>query len=217
MAKSVGYANPPHGFNRRTVQKYLKQGKKFYTPLEILELLRKMENPYSDWDPRRKDRLFIRDKTLISLTIISCARMNEVLQVKKTQLNYDKEPKFLVIERFRVSKRKKRREEFIELPLTIKETAKLYPFTEMFIDHAKSIKKEEDPLFKIGYRRANQIISSLNPDIFPHFLRACGFTYYLNLLKNPFGVAEMFGVKKAQTLRRYYSGGWRQFIPELSM
>lgn len=175
MSESFGYGNPPHGYGRRTVQRYLRDAWRFYHPLELLDLIWHMKNPYSDEDPRRKERLFIRDMALIGFTIVSCARMNEALQVKKAQFMHD-DPEFLVIERFRVSKRKKGREEFIHLPLTKKRTAKLYPFTKMFLDHAETVRRIDAPLFRIGYRRANQIVSSLAPDIFPHFLRACGLT-----------------------------------------
>ena len=221
--RKIGYAVPPCGDNKkRTITKYFSQGKKVFTPLEIINFVDNFKNNYSPYtDPSRLLFLESRDKALISLLSITCCRLNESLRIRKSQMDYSRLD-FLIIRNFRVSKRKKDpktgepKKQFIkEMPMTIKEGALLYPFTKNIIEHSKEI-GDRSLLFKIGVRRARQIITALDPDIFPHFLRGCMLTYYLNLLKNPYLVAKMFGIVDVRTLRFYYGGEWEDHTEALS-
>jgi hypothetical protein len=113
-----------------------------------------------------------------------------------------------------------------ELPLTKTKTARLYPFTKMFLDHVhqvgmkrrKSIEDRypRDSIFKIGKRRARDIIYNFHEDFFPHYLRACALSNYISIIKDPVAVARMFGLKKLETLMKYYGKTWEAYKEELS-
>ena len=211
-----GYGRPPPGWNKRTIEKYFMEGKLFFSPVEILDIIKLYHGKYSLFlDVKKVNQLIRRDRALISLIILSCARLNEALKVRRSQVDL-RDPDWAFIRNFQVSKRKKGRKEFIAtLPITRQEDATLYPFTELFLEHYSEI-GERSPLFKIGTRRARQIITAIHPEIFPHYLRSCALTYYLNALKNPLAVAKIFGVKSVGTLSRYYSATWEAFKEELA-
>jgi integrase len=221
---AYGYKHPPTGKDKRTIQKYKIQGKPFYSPEEILEKLQAYDPDYS---PSRSnpELLLMRDKALISLIVLSCSRISEPLRIRKAQIDVKTDPEFVLIRNYMISKTRKFTRKthlpvppffLVELPLTKKKKASLYPFTEMFLEYVATISRREDPIFTIGERRARGIISSLDPLIFPHYLRGCMLTYFCNTIKNPLLVAKTFGVRNIQTLDRYYGKTWESAREELS-
>lgn len=209
---------PPCGDNKkRTVTRFFKEGKKVFSPLEIIRLLETWQREYS-YNYRYLEK---RDKALVSLLAISCCRINEALRVRKSQLDFSRLD-FLLIRNFVVSKRRRdpttrllRFQVIKDLPLTLREGATLYPFTRYILEHAEEV-GERSFLFEIGVRRARGIVTSLDVELFPHYVRASMLTYYLNLLKNPYNVAKMFGIVDVNTLRFYYGGEWEDYQEALS-
>lgn len=210
-------SKPPSATFRRTVQKYMLMGKPFLTPKDFTYLLENYQNKYSLNNlPSRLAFLEERDKALFSFLVLSCCRINEVLRVKRSQIDRDSDEDFVLIHSFQVSKRKKNAKEFIAtLPITKSRKSVLYPFTKAFLDHA--LKVGDGSIFNIRTGRARQIIYSFDPGLFPHFIRACSLTYFLNKLQNPFAVCRIFGVKKVETLSRYYTTTYKAYREELSL
>lgn len=220
-----GYQHPPTGKDKRTIQGYRIQGKPFYSPEEILEKLLAYDPKYSHlkMDP---ELLLMRDKALISIIVLSASRISEPLRIRKAQVDLKTDPEFVLIRNYMISKTKKFTRKthqpippffLAELPLTKREEATLYPFTRMFLDYEATISRREDLLFPIGERWSREIISSLDPLIFPHYLRGCMLTYFCNTIRNPLLVARVFGVRNIQTLERYYGKTWESAKAELSL
>jgi len=214
--KPLGYGNPPRGYGKRTVDMYLKEGKPFFSPEEFIEILKKKSWEYSLYNsPDKIERLISRDKALVSFFVLSCARISEVVQVRRSQIDLS-ESEWLKVKNFRVMKRKKGRIETIPiLAFTRKPDAILEPFSSMFLEHTLRIRGDK-PIFKIGTRRARGIITDLHPDLFPHFIRGCALTYYVNLMGDPLGTARAFGLKKVETLMKYYGKTWEAFKEEFA-
>lgn len=223
---AYGFKHPPTGKNKRTIQKYRIQGKAFYSPEEILEKLQAYDPHYSSFSSSaRPEILLMRDKALISLIVLSCSRISEPLRIRKAQVDLKTDPEFVLIRNYMISKTRKFTRKthkpvppffLAELPLTKKKKASLYPFTEMFLNYVATISRREDQIFSIGERRARGIISSLDPLIFPHYLRGCMLTYFCNTIRNPLLVARTFGVRNIQTLDNYYGKTWESAREELS-
>lgn len=209
-----GKGFPPPGFNRRTVQSYLEKGVRWLSPQDLLKIMMN----YSEGVNSSSWNLKIRNKALFSWIVLSCCRISEALTVKKSQVNLNKDPEFVIIENFQIRKRKKGKKFFlIELPFTKKKNSILYPFTEAVLEHLETVKKDDERLFSIGSRRAEQIICSMDPILFPHFIRACSLSYFINTLKDPVATARIFGVQNLNTLMRYYGKTWEEYRAELSL
>lgn len=223
-SRTYGFARPPTGKSRRTIRMMKEKGVAFLTPPEILKILKNYAGIYSLYSsPNRIQELYRRDLALASFITISCSRIGEPLRLTRGQIDLSRLD-YVLIRNYKIEKTKKFSKQgnpvppffLAELPLTMNPKARLYPFTQMFLDHALSIEDPERKLFPIGTRRANQIITGMDPRLFPHFIRGSMLTYYLNAIKNPMLVAKIFGIRAINTLEYYYGGVWESASEELS-
>jgi integrase len=223
---NYGKGHPKPGFGKRTIQKYKMEGKPFLNPQGIQRILDKYKPSYSLYNsPDKVGLLLLRDQALVSFLFLSCSRINEPLRMKVTQVDLDSDPEFIIIRNYMIEKTKKFDKKgnpkppfFVaELPITKSKQSILYPFTLNFLDYLKMLPEKQELVFKIKDRRAEQIISGMDPLLFPHYLRACGLTYFQKLIKDPFVVARTFGVRNINTLMNYYGGSWDSIRDKLSL
>jgi len=186
----------------------------FYGPNQILDLIRSSHS----LDYRRKPEFYlIRDRSLASLEFLTCGRIHEILKVKKDQFDFTVDPDFILLKNFNVGKRKKKTiqrygPKILDLPLPLQ--GPLEPFTELVLNHLENI-GEDDKLFPFSRSHAYKIINRLT-GMWNHFFRAQALSYYVNKLKNPLAVAQIFGVENVNTLIWYYRGAWEDYKEQFS-
>jgi len=161
-----------------------------------------------------------RDRAMMSLTFLSCGRINETLRVTKQQVDLEGDADFVVVRNFYVSKRKESTLKrygltIIDVPMPKNETALLYPFTKLVLDYLPNIENAEDRSFNIGTNRAFQIIRYCT-GLWCHWFRSLGLSFYVNTLKNPIAVAKIFGVQNVNTIMHYFKGTWLDYRDQLS-
>jgi len=144
---------------------------------------------------------------------MTAGRIGEVLRLKKPQFDFESEFGFIVVRNFYVSKRKEktikaRGKLYIDLPLTMDEKSKLFPFTEMIYSYLRRV--EDESLFKFGRKRAWQIVNYVT-DLFPHAFRSYAETYWINILKSETITAKIFGIENPGTISHYFKGTWLDY------
>lgn len=207
-----------YGRRKRTLQKLQESNEiQYQKPREILQIIKRNKWPYK----QDIDFYETRDLALASLLYLSSGRINEVLRLKADQFSVDdKDPDFMLIQNFYVSKRKKgKTHPILEIPLPLK--GSLSPFTRLVRDYLKLIAPDEK-LFSFGRQRAWAIIRHItndpenpNPGWFCHWFRAQSLSYQVQLIRSTTSVAKQRGIENPSTLRHYDQGDWRQYKDEL--
>ena len=193
----------------------LKDIQYFYRPEQIYELITRKTWPYkTDVDYYTK-----RDRALMALLFLLACRVNEVLRLRKMQFDFESDPDFIIIRSFYVSKRKEKTikkygPKFIDVPIPKREEARLYPFTKLVLDYLPLVGAKDDKLFKMGTRRARQIVTYVT-GMWPHWFRSMALSFYVNTLRNVMVVSEMLGVEDIKTLKWYWRGAWEDYRQQL--
>lgn len=207
----------PGGENRRTWKKLKAEGKNLYqTPRQIHRIIQRNKWPYKT----RLDYYNQRDLALASLLYLSSGRVNEVLRLRARQFVEDPDdPDFLVIHSFWISKRKGGKHEIVDIPLP--RVGQMKPFTEYVEAYLQHVDPDE-MLFKFGKSRALAIVKYMTDDpdnpedgYWCHWFRAQSLSYWVNTLRSTIVVASDRGIKNPQTLKHYYTGGWKEHKDEL--
>ena len=103
---------------------------------------------------------------------------------------------------------------FIDVPIPKREEARLYPFTRLVLDYLPLVGAKDDKLFKMGTRRARQIVTYVT-GMWPHWFRSMALSFYVNTLRNVMVVSEMLGVEDIKTLKWYWRGAWEDYRQQL--
>lgn len=154
-----------------------------------------------------------RDRAMMSLGFLACGRINEILRVDKSQVDFDGEPGFIVVHNYYVSKRKQETLEregptLIEIPIPKSRDALLHPFTELFTEYFEVCETER--LFPISESRAWEIVKA-STGLWTHWFRSLGLSYFANMIRNPFALAKIYGVKNVNVIMRYFKTEWTQY------
>lgn len=199
------------GQGRRTWKQAKAEGEaRYQPPLEIYKIIHKGKWPYKTrLDFHRK-----RDLALAALIYLTSGRINEVLRLRKHQIEIDGEdPDFLVVHDFWISKRKGGKYEVRDIPLP--RVGKLAAFTKLVEEYLDRL-EPDDKLFKFGSSRALAIIGAMTGDrAWCHWFRAQSLSYMVNLLRSTIVVAHDRGVVNPATLAHYYTGAWKEHKEEL--
>lgn len=207
-----------HGSKRRTLKKETELGNISYkSPSQIVQIIQYNKWPYKT----RRDFYHTRDLALASLLFLTSGRINEVLRIRKDQFIEDsKDPEFLLVRSFYVSKRKVRKPHptpTIPLP----RVGALGPLTR-FVEDYLELLESDDKLFRFSRARAWAIIRHItrrpddpNPGYWCHWFRAQSLSYQVNLIRSTVAVAKQRGVENPATLAHYYTGDWELFREEL--
>lgn len=184
---------------------------RYYPPAEVLELIERG----IPWNYRRNsERYLIRDKGLMSFVYMMSCRINEALQVEKSQFNFETDPEFIVVRDFKISKRTLRiiaREGIPRISFGLPIVGPLKRFTEIFLEwFYLSEKNRENPLVfpGIGRYRAWQIIKH-HTGKWCHWFRAQRLSYLVNEIRSDTATAKMLGIKNPRTISHYYQGEWK--------
>ena len=123
-----------------------------------------------------------RDRALMSLLFMCVCRANEVLKLKRRQFDVASDPDFIIIKDFLVSKRKKatlqrRGQTLIDIVLPKRKSARLYPFTDLVLEHLAVLRRER--VFRFQDRtRVWQIVRGYT-GLWPHWFRSMALSFWL--------------------------------------
>ena len=181
------------------------------------------------WDYQiNKVKLGIRDLALMSVLYIATARITEVvggtvrIQGRDMKLDPITKDQFIIEEdnlwlrRLPIIKQKfvKRGSRWVmiqypdEYPTRVdipffRSEGPINKFTDMVLDHLDTV-PEGEPVFNIGRRRAHQVVTSTNPDWFPHYFRDMGLKFWKRYFENDaFKLKKFSGHKRWSSLENY--------------
>ena len=158
---------------------------------------------------------FKRDRALVSLLYLTGGRINEVLNLRKSQFDFKEDPEFIVIKDFEISKRNKQtiqKEGIPKIDIPLPRVGTFERFTDLVTDYLDILSK--DKLFNIGRCRAWSIVNCMTGK-WCHYFRSQKISYMVNLLRSALITAKIHGVKNPQTIAHYYKTEWRLHREEL--
>jgi len=199
------------GVERRT----LRDIKYRLTPYQIYDLITAKTWPYKT----NPNFYHCRDRALMAILFISGGRIHETLRLIKGQFDFKADPDFIIIRNFYVGKRKKKTLQrygqlLREVPLPKNPDAILYRFTKLIVDYLNLLKSNDDLLFKFGRIRAWQIVNHCTGR-WNHWFRAMSLSWFANLIRNPYAVAQMLGIENVNTIMWYFTGTWQDYRDQL--
>ena len=191
----------PQKVKRRT----LKDIENYVSPDKILLMIKEGRAwPYKT----RKEFYKKRDRALLVTLYLTASRISETLLLKKDQFNFS-DPEFVVVEDFKILKRKKKTLQKEGRPMVnipFPKVGVLKPFTEMVLDY---LPFSSNRLFPFTRHRAHQLVK-YQTGMWPHYFRSQRLSQVINLIKNPDAVGKMFGIKSTNTLTHYYKTSWEE-------
>lgn len=195
MEKSSG---PQTRRTLRNIRRYL-------TPEQVHELIVNSKL----WLYRTTPKLFhSRDRALLATLYLTAGRINEVLQINKSQFDFIDDD-FIIIRDFEISKRKAmilQSEGIPKVDIPLPREGTMKPFTLLLMTYY-AIGPEH--LFNIGRRRAHQLCRHMTGK-WCHWFRSQRLSYLMNTIKSETIVARMLGIKNPGTIRHYYKGEWEE-------
>jgi len=176
-------------------------------PETILKWLEKEDWPYA-FD---REFLQLRDKALISLLYLLCARIGEVLRLKREQFEELKD--VVLVKNFRVEKNSLNpiRDDWV-LP----KKGRLRSFTSFVTEYLEKLPKDRNTIFQIKRSRAHQIVKKITGK-WPHWFRAMGEAYYMrNVFSEPVKFACALRLRRSDTLIEYVPYSWKDYEKQLT-
>jgi len=153
----------------------------------------------------------LRDKALISLLYLLCARVSEVLRLRREQFKERKH--FLIVKEFKVVKNKVSP---IRDDWALPKRGRLAPFTNIVLEYLEKLPANRDELFLIGRSRAWQIVKEITGK-WNHWFRAMGEAYYMRrVFKDPVKCASALRLRRSDTLIEYVPYEWKDYEKQLS-
>jgi len=184
------------GIKRRT----LKDKGPRRDPEEIYKMITEKTWPYKT----KKQFYHTRDQAFLSLLYLCCGRIGEVLKLKKSQF-VEKED-FLLIQKYQVEKTNLFRDDW---PLP--KSGRLAPFTRIVQAYLPQVKTE---LFRFKRQRGHWICKYITK-MWPHWFRAMGEAYYMQIIRDPFNFAVALRLVDPKTLMEYIPFEWRDYKEQL--
>jgi len=172
-------------------------------PEEIYQMITSKNWPYKT--KTKQEFYHTRDRALLALLYLCCGRAGEVINLRKNQ--FEDTQNFIIIHNYQVEKTKLFRETWL-----IPKKGRLASLTELVTNYLPKVKG--DKLFNISRQRAHAICKHIT-GMWPHWFRAQGEAYYMQIIKDPFKFAVALKLVDPQTLMEYIPFEWKDYTEQL--